>query len=87
MGPIFSPIKSLIALGNKETINPVSANKTPAVWQEAANTQQSPALLVVDNMLCVLVCVQASGGIFMKRITANEKSSGCGSFLFLLMLL
>lgn len=54
MGPIFSPIKSLIALGNKESINPVSANKAPAVWQEAANMQQSPALLVVDIMLCLL---------------------------------
>lgn len=45
-GPIFSPIKPVIALGNKESINPVSANKTTLVWQEAA-------FLVADNMLWV----------------------------------
>lgn len=49
MEPIFSPIKSLIALRNKESINPVSANKAPAGREEAANTQ--PALLVVDTVL------------------------------------
>lgn len=58
MGPIFSPIKSLIALGNKDSINSVSANKTPAVWSQAANMQQSPALLVVDIMSCVSACCQ-----------------------------
>lgn len=49
-GPIFSPIKPVIALGNKESINPVSANKTTLVWQEAA-------FLVADNMLWVFAWV------------------------------
>lgn len=78
IGPIFSPIKPVIALGNKKSINPVSVNKTTLVWQEAA-------FLVADNMLWVFARV---GITYYKKNTTKVNSSvsfflnwyGCYSF-------
>jgi len=50
-GHIFSSIKSLIALGYKKSIKPVTADEITDVCQEAANRQRPPPFLVVDNML------------------------------------
>lgn len=79
-GPIFSPIKSLIALGNKESINPVSANKAPAVWRNAAKNAAVISSTCGWQHACVYVCV-----IFIKRAAANPDSCGCASFIFLLI--
>lgn len=51
VGPIFSPIKSSIALGNKESINAISPNKTPAVWQDNSPQQY---LWIITCCLCLL---------------------------------
>lgn len=77
MFPFLSPIKSLIALVNKESLNPVSGDKTPAVWKRLP-TCNSHQLCCATHM-CLHVCMLSD---CWHHNEAKANSSSFDSFEF-----